>query len=106
MNCELQTYLKHREFVRENCWLVNLKGGTEDFAAIDLVEEHTVKNVKVTYRPKGLNLHDLPRDWAHGSRQGEGRTEAYGTLRTRRATRLPARADGHKLSRYCQRVRQ
>ncbi|KAI0744525.1 hypothetical protein C8Q76DRAFT_804787 [Earliella scabrosa] len=44
-----------KEFVRENCWLVNLKGGTEDFAAIDLVEEHTVKDVKVTYRPKGPN---------------------------------------------------
>lgn len=35
--------------------MVNLTGGEEGFAAIDLVEEHTVKDVKVTYRPKGPN---------------------------------------------------
>ncbi|KAI0629150.1 hypothetical protein C8Q77DRAFT_1236530 [Trametes polyzona] len=44
-----------KDFVRQNCWLVNLTGGPEDFQAIDLVEEHTVKDVKVTYRPKGPN---------------------------------------------------
>ncbi len=45
----------HRTFVRENCWLVNLKGGEEDWSAIDLVEERTVRDVKVTYRPRGPN---------------------------------------------------
>ncbi|KAI0634114.1 hypothetical protein C8Q77DRAFT_1056061 [Trametes polyzona] len=44
-----------RDFVRENCWLVNLSGDADGFQAIDLVEEHTVKDVKVTYRPRGPN---------------------------------------------------
>ncbi|KAI0371405.1 hypothetical protein BV20DRAFT_942425 [Pilatotrama ljubarskyi] len=44
-----------KDFVRQNCWLVNLTGGAEDFQAIDLVQEHTIKDVKVTYRPKGPN---------------------------------------------------
>ncbi|KAI0630349.1 hypothetical protein C8Q77DRAFT_1219914 [Trametes polyzona] len=44
-----------KDFVRQNCWLINLTGGPNDFQAIDLVEEHTIKDVKVTYRPKGPN---------------------------------------------------
>ncbi|KAI0368261.1 hypothetical protein BV20DRAFT_1054231 [Pilatotrama ljubarskyi] len=44
-----------KDFVRQNCWLVNLSGAPDEFQAIDLVEEHTVKDVKVTYRPKGPN---------------------------------------------------
>ncbi|KAJ8481719.1 hypothetical protein ONZ51_g5810 [Trametes cubensis] len=44
-----------KDFVRNNCWLINMKGGPEDFVAIDLVQEHTIKDVKVTYRPKGPN---------------------------------------------------
>ncbi|KAI9070345.1 hypothetical protein FKP32DRAFT_1537291, partial [Trametes sanguinea] len=43
------------DFVRENCWVVNLSGKANQFQAIDLVEEHTVKDIKVTYRPKGPN---------------------------------------------------
>lgn len=34
---------------------MNLTGGDGTFQAIHLVEEHTVKDVKVTYRPKGPN---------------------------------------------------
>ncbi|KAI0349259.1 hypothetical protein OH77DRAFT_1525815 [Trametes cingulata] len=44
-----------KDFVRQNCWLVNLSGEPDEFQAIDLVEEHTVKDVKVTYRPRGPN---------------------------------------------------
>ncbi|KAJ2991050.1 hypothetical protein NUW54_g8300 [Trametes sanguinea] len=44
-----------KDFVREHCWLVNLSGKPNEFQPIDLVEEHTVKDVKVTYRPKGPN---------------------------------------------------
>ena len=32
-----------------------MKGLADSFSAIDLVEEHTVKDVKVTYRPRGPN---------------------------------------------------
>ncbi|KAI0349173.1 hypothetical protein OH77DRAFT_1525873 [Trametes cingulata] len=45
----------HKNFIRRNCWLVNLSGKSDEFQAIDLVEEHTIKDVKVTYRPKGPN---------------------------------------------------
>ncbi|CDO69446.1 hypothetical protein BN946_scf184817.g6 [Trametes cinnabarina] len=44
-----------KDFVQQNCWLVNLTGKPNEFQAIDLVQEHTVKDVKVTYRPKGPN---------------------------------------------------
>ncbi|TBU26765.1 hypothetical protein BD311DRAFT_779457 [Dichomitus squalens] len=40
-------------FVRQNCWVINMKGGEEDWTAIDLAIERTVRDVKVTYRPRG-----------------------------------------------------
>lgn len=51
----MSTYEEDRDFVRQNCWLVNLTGSPGDFQAIDLVEEHTIKDIKVTYRPRGPN---------------------------------------------------
>lgn len=41
------------DYVRQHCWLVNMKGGARDFTPYDLAIEHTVKDVKVTLRPGG-----------------------------------------------------
>lgn len=39
-------------YVREHCWLLNTKGGPDNFLPYDLAVEHTVKDVK-TSRSKG-----------------------------------------------------
>ncbi|TBU62392.1 hypothetical protein BD310DRAFT_1036622 [Dichomitus squalens] len=44
-----------KAFVRQNCWIINMKGGEEDWTAIDLAIERTVRDIKVTYRPRGPN---------------------------------------------------
>ncbi|VDB95732.1 unnamed protein product [Peniophora sp. CBMAI 1063] len=40
-------------FVREFCWLVNIKGHRDSFLPIDFAQEHNIKAIKVTYRSNG-----------------------------------------------------
>ena len=38
----------HSAYIRRNCWVVNLSGKADGFVAIDLVQEHNIKDIKVS----------------------------------------------------------
>ncbi|KAI0363576.1 hypothetical protein BV20DRAFT_1057947 [Pilatotrama ljubarskyi] len=42
-----------RSYVRRHCWLVNLTGKRDGFQAVDLAQEHNIKDIKVTWRSFG-----------------------------------------------------
>ncbi|KAI0668429.1 hypothetical protein C8Q78DRAFT_1098590 [Trametes maxima] len=41
------------EYVRKYCWLVNFTGARDGFLAIDMAQEHNIKDIKVTWRSFG-----------------------------------------------------
>ncbi|KAJ3494148.1 hypothetical protein NLJ89_g10869 [Agrocybe chaxingu] len=45
-----------KKFVRHHCWVMNLSGKPGMFCGIDKVQEHNIKEVKVTYRSEGPNI--------------------------------------------------
>ncbi|EIW55822.1 uncharacterized protein TRAVEDRAFT_129435 [Trametes versicolor FP-101664 SS1] len=42
-----------RTHIRRHCWLVNLTGKRDGFHAVDLAQEHNIKDIKVTWRSFG-----------------------------------------------------
>ncbi|KAL1945287.1 hypothetical protein VTO73DRAFT_2138 [Trametes versicolor] len=42
-----------RSYIRKYCWLVNLTGKRDGFQAVDLAQEHNIKDIKVTWRSFG-----------------------------------------------------
>ncbi len=51
-----KTDLSNREFVRENCWVLNFSGKPDAFVPVDQAQEHNIKDIKVTYRSDGPNI--------------------------------------------------
>ncbi|KAK7035586.1 hypothetical protein R3P38DRAFT_2771214 [Favolaschia claudopus] len=47
-----------REFVRDNCWVINNTTRPAGFMAVDEAQEMNIKDIKVTYRSEGPNV-----DW-------------------------------------------
>ncbi|KAK0479278.1 hypothetical protein IW261DRAFT_1626799, partial [Armillaria novae-zelandiae] len=45
-----------REFVCENCWVLNFSGQVNSFVPVDQAQEHNIKDIKVTYRSEGPNI--------------------------------------------------
>ena len=44
----LRTKCIPREYVRTRCWLVNTSGRRDGFCAVDMAQEHNVRDVKVS----------------------------------------------------------
>ncbi|KAK7035429.1 hypothetical protein VNI00_011960 [Paramarasmius palmivorus] len=48
------------EYVRLNCWVMTSTGRSNSFVPFDQVQEHNVKDIKVTYHSQGPNI-----DWEY-----------------------------------------
>ena len=44
-----------RTFIKEHGWLVNFQGKRDSFHAIDMAQEHNIRDLKVTYLPDGVS---------------------------------------------------
>ncbi|KAI0639717.1 hypothetical protein C8Q77DRAFT_1082554 [Trametes polyzona] len=42
-----------RTYIRQYCWLVNFSGKRDGFLAVDMAQEHNIKDIKVTWRSFG-----------------------------------------------------
>ncbi|CDO73373.1 hypothetical protein BN946_scf185013.g6 [Trametes cinnabarina] len=42
-----------RQYIRRYCWLVNFTGARDGFLAVDMAQEHNIKDIKVTWRSFG-----------------------------------------------------
>ncbi|EJF60635.1 hypothetical protein DICSQDRAFT_62442 [Dichomitus squalens LYAD-421 SS1] len=42
-----------RDYIRRYCWLVNFTGKRNGFLAVDMAQEHNIKDIKVTWRSFG-----------------------------------------------------
>ncbi|KAK0451960.1 uncharacterized protein EV420DRAFT_1621740 [Desarmillaria tabescens] len=45
-----------KNFVHENCWVLNMAGKSNSYVAIDQVQEYNIKDINVTYHSEGPNI--------------------------------------------------
>jgi hypothetical protein len=57
---ELRLTFCSRDFILENCWLINNTGKPDGFLPVDQAQEANIKDIKVTYRSEGPGV-----DWLY-----------------------------------------
>ncbi|KAF7312766.1 hypothetical protein MIND_00291700 [Mycena indigotica] len=53
---EREWTLEVKQFIRENCWVINFVGRRNSHVPIDQAQEHNIKDIKVTYRSEGFKI--------------------------------------------------